>query len=314
MRYENYSDFGDTNNVKLALLYRPTETLSFRSSASTGFHAPTPGQANFTTTITTFDGASGNQVLEGLVKPDHPDAVISGGAPLQEEESESISFGLAKSFGDKLNLTLDFYDIRVDGRIYRTTDISTPSGSTISFYTNALNLEHKGLELVLTSRQTFNSNMVGLFTFAYNKNNIDVVGQKLINGVSPVSEATIEDIENNYPEDRIVATANFEMGDRWAMMIRANFYGKHFDERGRINAATNPTAEIASILYWDLELSYELFPEFSLALGARNIFDQYVDEIGEGFANRLNVGLQYPRRTPANYEGGSWYLTANYRF
>jgi len=28
----------------------------------------------------------------------------------------------------------------------------------------------------------------------------------------------------------------------------------------------------------------------------------------------MSVGLQYPRRTAANYEGGSWYLRANYSF
>ena len=34
--------------------------------------------------------------------------------------------------------------------------------------------------------------------------------------------------------------------------------------------------------------------------------------IGPPNANRLSVGLQYPRRTVANYEGGSWYLRASY--
>ena len=43
-------------------------------------------------------------------------------------------------------------------------------------------------------------------------------------------------------------------------------------------------------------------------------FDEYVDEIGAPNANRMSVGLQYPRRTAANYEGGSWYLRANYSF
>jgi iron complex outermembrane receptor protein len=28
----------------------------------------------------------------------------------------------------------------------------------------------------------------------------------------------------------------------------------------------------------------------------------------------MSVGLQYPRRTAANYEGGSWYVRAQYDF
>ena len=41
---------------------------------------------------------------------------------------------------------------------------------------------------------------------------------------------------------------------------------------------------------------------------------EFVDEIGPPNANTLGNGLQYPRRTAANYEGGSWYLRAAYNF
>ena len=44
------------------------------------------------------------------------------------------------------------------------------------------------------------------------------------------------------------------------------------------------------------------------------IRDRYIDEIGPPNANRLSVGLQYPRRTVANYEGGSWYLKGIYNW
>ena len=45
-----------------------------------------------------------------------------------------------------------------------------------------------------------------------------------------------------------------------------------------------------------------------MALGAVNIFDSYIDKVGPPNANRLSVGLEYPRRSAANYEGGAWYL------
>ena len=51
-----------------------------------------------------------------------------------------------------------------------------------------------------------------------------------------------------------------------------------------------------------------------LAVGAVNIFDEFVDEIGEPFANRRSVGLQYPRRSAANYEGGSIYVKTTFKF
>ena len=97
-------------------------------------------------------------------------------------------------------------------------------------------------------------------------------------------------------------------------MIRANFYGEHFDERGTITAATQPSAQISAVLFFDMEFNYFATEDLTLTLGASNIFDEYVDEIGADNANRLSVGLQYPRRTAANYEGGSYYLRAKYQF
>ena len=61
-------------------------------------------------------------------------------------------------------------------------------------------------------------------------------------------------------------------------------------------------------------LGYQFTDNLKFSLGAVNIFDQYVDEIDAPNANRMSVGLQYPRRTAANYEGGSWYLRAQYDF
>lgn len=314
LRYEDFSDFGGTTNGKIAARYNVSDDFVIRGSVSTGFHAPTPGQANVSTIITTFDGMTGLQVDEGLVPPDHPDALASGGAPLKEEESTNFSFGFTTDLIEDTNLAVDFYKIEVDDRIYRTGDITAPSGSSISFYTNALDVEHQGIDIVLTASMDWKEAANTKFTFAYNHNTIDVVSQASINGITPVSDSTVEDIENNYPENRFVATALTEFGEQWQFMLRANFYGEHYDERGTINDPDSPSALVGSVLFFDMELNYDVNDDLSLTLGASNIFDEYVDEIGAGNANRLSVGLQYPRRTAANYEGGSWYLRANYQF
>lgn len=314
LRYENFSNFGNTTNVKFATRYALTEKVLLRSSLSTGFHAPTPGQANFNTIITTFDGMTGTQVEEGLVPPDHPDAVAAGGAPLQEEESRNFSFGLTQKMGLQSRLALDFYKVFVDGRIYRTSDITTADGRIISFYTNAMDVDHRGVELVFTTHFNLLSDFPTDLTFAYNHSKIDVVSQRKVNGLLPVSDAIIEDIESNYPKDRFIITGVMDLKDNWKLVIRGNFYGDHFDERGRIGDPIEPTAKVRSILFWDMELSYNPTQDLTFTLGSNNLFDQYVNQIGEGYANRLSVGLPYPRRTPANYEGGSWYAKVHYRF
>ena len=314
LRYEDFSDFGGTLNSKLASRYNVSDDFVIRGAISTGFHAPTPGQANITSIITTFDGTTGAQIEEGLVRADNPLAIANGAQELKEEESVSLSLGFTYSGFDNGNLSVDFYNTEVDDRIYRTGNIPADTGGTVSFFTNALDVEHQGLDLVYTTSMDWGNSAESKFTFAYNHNTIDVVGQSLVNGIQPVGDASVEDIENNYPENRFVATAVTDFADNYQVMLRANFYGEHYDERGTINDPSSPSALVDSVVFFDMEFNYFASEDFTLTAGVSNIFDTFVDEIGDGNANRLSVGLQYPRRTPANYEGGSWYLRAKYEF
>ena len=314
IRYEDFSDFGSTINGKVAGRYTVSDALTMRGSLSTGFHAPTPGQANVSTIITTFDGTTGLQVEEGLVRPTSAAALSVGGAPLKEEESVNMSLGLTADLTDDATLTFDLYKVAVDDRIYRTGDIDNGMGGSLSFYTNALQLEHQGFDLVLSSSFELLSVIETNASLAFNHNTTKITDQDLINGIQPVSDSLVEDIENNYPENRWVLNTFTNINDQLSFMARLNFYGEHYDERGTIGAESSPSAKIDSIVYMDVELGYDVTDNFRLTAGGSNIFDTYVDEIDAPNANRMSVGLQYPRRTAANYEGGSWYLRAQYDF
>jgi iron complex outermembrane receptor protein len=320
-RYENFSDFGGTLNGKLAARFRISDSFALRGAVSTGFHAPTPGQSNVSTIITTFDGNTGLQVEEGLLPVGHPDAQAAGATALTEEKSLNISAGFTADIGDNWTITADFYSIEVDDRIYRTGDIPVPRdpndppnlpARAVSFYTNALDVEHTGFDLIVNGNFEMGSASDMDITFAYAFAETEVTGQDLVSGIQPVNDGLVEDIENNYPEQRFVLTANAHIGEKLNIMARANYYGDHYDERGRIGDAVDPSAKIGSTTYVDLELGYQLNDNWRLVLGGVNVFDEFIDEIGPPNANRLSVGLQYPRRTVANYEGGSWYLRASY--
>jgi len=316
LRYEDFSDFGETMNYKLAGRFRVNDGFAFRGAASTGFHAPTPGQANVRTTITTFDGVTGEQVEEGLIPSTDPRIAAVGGAALTEETSANFSLGFTADIFDSMTLTMDIYTIKVSDRIYRTGDIpfTDPLGriSSISFYTNALDVKHEGVDIVFNANSDWSGNSNTVWTAAYAYNKINVTGQKQINGVNPVNDGLVEDIENNYPNHRFVLTGNTFFGERWNLLARLNYYGSHYDERGRIGAADSPSAEIGDTIYFDAEIGFQMTDQFRLAAGAVNIFDSYIDEVGPPNANRLSVGLQYPRRSAANYEGGAWYLKGTY--
>lgn len=322
LRFEDFSDFGSTTNGKVASRYNLSPRVTLRGAVSTGFHAPTPGQANIQKVTTTFDNDTGLQVEQGLVPPSHPLALAAGGAPLKEEESTNYSLGISLGIGDRTTLTGDIYLIEVDDRIYKTVTIpvvdpATGVGSNVSFYTNALDIESTGLDLVLSTEFDWGASGVTTdLSFAYSHNSVEVGGQSSVGGLLPVSAGDVEDIEESYPEDRFNITTNTPFGDRWNLMIRLNYYGGHYDERGRIGGVDGgaPTKKLGSTIFADFELGYEITANAKVTLGAQNIFDEYIDEIRDPYANRFNVGLPYARRTAANFEGGSWYLRGSYSF
>jgi iron complex outermembrane receptor protein len=315
-RYENYSDFGGTLNGKIATRFRFTDSFAIRAAASTGFHAPTPGQSNVSTIITTFDGTTGQQVEEGLLPVGNPVAQDAGATALTEETSVNVSAGFSWDIGDAVSITADIYQIEVSDRIYRTGDLplGTDPTRSVSFYTNALDVEHQGLDIVATSAFDVGSASSIDLSLAYAYNTVDVTGQKIINGNQPVNDGLVEDIENNYPEHRWTLTGNWLIGESFNIMGRVTYFGEHYDERGRIGDAVDPSALIDPLYYLDIEAGWNLNDNWRVVLGGSNILDEYIDEIGPPNANRLSVGLQYPRRTVANYEGGSWYLKGIYRW
>ena len=72
LRYKDlYSDFGTTLNGKPSALWRATDRVYLRPTVSSGFRAPTPGQANLRAVTTGFSG-TGGLTGQGQVPPGHP--------------------------------------------------------------------------------------------------------------------------------------------------------------------------------------------------------------------------------------------------
>ncbi len=91
LRWEDFDDFGDTTNYKFGGLWKATHFLTFRSTYSTGFHAPTPGQSNVSNVSTVFN--NGKLTNRGTIPPTSPVAIFFGGKRLQPETSKSFTIG-----------------------------------------------------------------------------------------------------------------------------------------------------------------------------------------------------------------------------
>jgi len=297
-RHEQFRDFGSADNFKAAGRYKIADWLTVRGGFSTGFHAPTPGQANVVTITTSFDGASGMQVQEGTVSPTNPLAVSLGGKNLIPETAENISVGLASRVNDNISVTLDYYRIDVNDRLIksRSLPIENPLFSELAFYTNSLNTRTFGIDAVASWKSKDTRISIGA-----NYNVTEVLEQTKVNGENPVSEETIFNIENNLPKTRINASINQDFGGLSAM-LRVNYYGGTIDERGG-------QEEVDPVALIDIEFTYPINENFRLILGANNLLNTYPTEI----ATRLSQGMPYPRRTPIGYHGGMGYFKAIFK-
>ena len=119
LRWEDYSSFGSTLNYKLSGLWWVSDGLSIRSAYSTGFRAPTAGQANVTNVSTAF---AGDIITEQATLPlssaagQFVNSELGGRFTLDAEEARNFSIGAAFAFGG-LELTVDYFNIKVDDRI-----------------------------------------------------------------------------------------------------------------------------------------------------------------------------------------------------
>jgi iron complex outermembrane receptor protein len=156
------------------------------------------------------------------------------------------------------------------------------------------------------------------FSLAWNNNDtkitkvnaIDHDADPATDPIEPVSGGTQFNIQNNLPENRFSFSANHHM-DRLALTLRANWYDDTIDEQsGRI--------PVDSALMVDIEARYDVNDEWTLVVGANNVFDEYPTKVGvDSFPTpsvRNHQGLAYPRRSPIGYDGGMWYLKGVFNF
>ena len=130
VRYESYDQFGDTTDYKLGLLYRLTDSFRLRGTVSTGFHAPTAGQANVTNVTTQNVGGvlvdQGTLPLSSAAGQLAADFVENrdGGRPdLSTESAQNFTFGAAFDLGS-MTWTVDYFNIDVDDRIALSANVS----------------------------------------------------------------------------------------------------------------------------------------------------------------------------------------------
>ena len=324
-RAENYQSSGNTTLGKIQARFKATDWLALRGTASTGFHAPSPGQSNVETLSTTFIPGTTTQVQIGTYRVTSQVAKDFGAVPLTPEESTNLSAGLVLTPVPDLLVTLDAYNIQVRHRISISKQYTVDAaklaqfpelayvglGGTVQYFTNAFSTKTKGVDLVVSYPFQFGTAGRLDTALAYNYNKSDVTAHD----PAVIPQSRIVDIQHYAPNSRVNLALNYAVG-KVRVTLHENYYGTYRDENdypGQLFSAKETT---------DLNVSYDVMNNITASIGGRNIFNAMPDAIAPTATNGYNVGTgglgdgeKYPRTGgPFGYNGAFWYAGVGAKF
>ena len=311
-RYEDHADIGNTFDGKVAGRLDISDTVALRAAASTGFRAPTVGQANILNVTTAFTG--GMLADEATLPPTHPAAAIVGAQPLTPEEAVNLTVGAVIQL-DALDITIDYFNIEVEDRIARSSEkiltreniqqllaagvADAQAFTAVRFYTNNFTTTTQGIDLVATYPLDFGMGETNLSLAAnWTDTKVDERDPAVIN------DKRVTQLEGNTPSNRFTISFSHSQ-DRWDLLARVRYYGGY--EEFTLDDGSNYFDVDASTVL-DVEVGYQFNDAVRLIVGAENILDEYPEE-------RSNTsGLIWPDTSPFGFNGGYYYLRAVWDF
>lgn len=347
IRYENFNTFGSTFDWKLGVLFKATDNLRFRSTISTGFRAPTTGQANVVNVSTVF--VAGILADQGTIPLSSGAGQFINGRradPFTLNPEESVNFSLGTGFNvGGWAITLDYFNVKVDDRIALSPTIDFLAELQAFALENGVSsagLNTSQLINTLDSLANFNaadfSGSEDLSTFSVFTNNFDTSTQgldlvanypfTLVGGDANLSVAVnytntnvtnrgrfedlgdlrIRSLEENIPNWKGNIALTNSNGD-WRWLVRANFHGAYFEDHLGNNGFP---VDLGGEVTFDVELGYEISKGFELTAGASNVTDNFPDELPADIAGI--AGARYPSTAPYGFNGGQYYFRARYSF
>jgi iron complex outermembrane recepter protein len=318
LRYEDFTSFGNTLNFKLTGQYSLTDELSVRGAVSTGFRAPTVGQANVVNTQTSM--VEGELIQTFLAPPTAPLSAFYGGKELNPEESKSYSFGAVYQ-NSGFFLTADYYHIEVTDRIAQSSQIEVKTEdhaalralgvqnpeliSAVTYFANDFDTTTQGVDVVANYGMQLMGGDTQL-SLAYNWN------ETIVDKFNPetVNEGKVHRLEKGIPNHR----ATFTVAQSWenvSMFVRANYYGSYYATHAD-DTSDWGSEDASSAFTLDAEMSYYFNDNITISAGANNLFDQKAQRLKASAYSE--VGAMYYESGPFDYNGGNYYAKLTYKF
>jgi len=299
LRYEKFSDFGNSVTGKLAAAYKLTDSFLVRGSASTGFRAPSLQQAYFSSTFTEF--VNGNPV-DSVFAPTGGNVAKAIGIPaLKEEESTSFTLGGTWTPTPAVSVTADLYRIAIDDRIVFSGRFDADNFAPIvpllktlgvgaaQFFVNSIDTKTQGLDLTVSHRMDLAGGKLNTF-LAANFSKTEVTGVKAPAAFVGYEDVLLSERERLFIEQggpRRKATLGFEYLQG---KLGTDFKIIHFGPQtlGTWSGSPVPNQYYKPKTSADLSFTYSFSDKTKFTVGGSNIFNvkptaQNPDETDNGF-------------------------------
>jgi iron complex outermembrane receptor protein len=302
IRYEDYSDFGNTFNYKLASRYKVSDNLSFRGSVSSGFRAPSLAQIYYNLKFTNI--VAGKSVPSLLSANNSTVTKAFGIGDLQEEKALNTSIGFTYKTGG-FTATIDAYSISVDDRIILTdnfTDqtILAPLGvDAAQFFANGVDTKTSGVDIVLNYKTTIGEDHKLDLGLIGNLNKLEI--KKVHNGslnpytfFSGFSQAYLEAAAPDYKFGLNLGYSHKKFN---ANVTLTQFSEVQLQDFQWVDSPPSTKAEADALylsatdtyeatLTTDVSLGYELTDKIKLTVGANNLFNKYPTPQFDGWTDQ----------------------------
>jgi len=312
-RFEDYSDFGSTANVKLALSYKIIKELLLRTSASTGFRAPSLTQSHYSHT-STFGG-----LIEGTFKPDHEVSKLFGAKSLEPEKSEHFTIGGVYQPSNTTSFVVDYYFTEVDDRIGLSNEITLSSAQQAEyginkarFFVNSGSTQTYGVDIKLNHKYELEDSSALDFGIWYNYNKNKVTSFINDDITRENSFEQVDRVENGQPKTSLRMLSSYSM-DKVDTTLNISRYGSY-------NQVIDDTSyKFDSAWSADADISYKVTSSSKIAIGGNNIFDTMpnkwdgLSSVSNKYYGYDNI-KPYSRYSPFGYSGAYYYIRATMEF
>lgn len=301
VRYEDYSDFGETINYKLAGRFRVNDNFSLRASHSSGFRAPSLVQIHYNLVFNNI--VAGRSVRTLLASNTSTVTKAFGIGALKEETAINFSGGLTFTAGG-FSGTVDAYSITVDDRIILTDNFDATALNVgveaAQFFANGVDTKTNGLDVVLNYRHFLGQGDKSISAgVAGNINDltIDRINSGNLNEFTffgPFSQAYLQAAAPDY---KFGLNLGFSMSKFDASVSITQFSEVLLQDFQWVDAPASNQAEadalfaVATDTYEaamtvDLSLRYTLTKNLKLTIGGNNILNTYPTPQYDGWTDQ----------------------------